>query len=125
MKKEFNRNDLAAIKRAAANIAPLAAKRDKLTEKIEKLMAEREDLNMQISYHNMPIQQMTGFNVEDLVERGVDKKFVLKYPDTIVPNLIPEVNEEEAVEVAEAYDERAEVDEVETAPADAPFNPIN
>lgn len=125
MKKEFNRNDLAAIKRAAANIAPLAAKRDKLTEKIEKLMAEREDLNMQISYHNMPIQQMTGFNVEDLVERGADKKFVLKYPDTIVPDLIPEVNEEEAVEVAEAYDERAEVDEVETAPADAPFNPIN
>ena len=125
MKKEFNRNDLAAIKRAAANIAPLAAKRDKLTEKIEKLMAEREDLNMQISYHNMPIQQMTGFNVEDLVERGTDKKFVLKYPDTIVPDLIPEVNEEEAVEVAEAYDERAEVDEVETAPADAPFNPIN
>ena len=125
MKKEFNRNDLAAIKRAAANIAPLAAKRDKLTEKIEKLMAEREDLNMQISYHNMPIQQMTGFNVEDLVERGIDKKFVLKYPDTIIPDLIPEVNEEEAVEVAEAYDERAEVDEVETTPADAPFNPIN
>ena len=125
MKKEFNRNDLAAIKRAAANIAPLAAKRDKLTEKIEKLMAEREDLNMQISYHNMPIQQMTGFNVEDLVERGTDKKFVLKYPDTIIPDLIPEVNEKEAVEVAEAYDERAEVDEVETAPADAPFNPIN
>ena len=125
MKKEFNRNDLAAIKRAAANIAPLAAKRDKLTEKIEKLIAEREDLNTQISYHNMPIQQMTGFNVEDLVERGADKKFVLKYPDTIVHDLIPEVNEEEAVEVAEAYDERAEVDEVETAPADAPFNPIN
>lgn len=125
MKKEFNRNDLAAIKRAAANIAPLAAKRDKLTEKIEKLVAEREDLNMQISYHNMPIQQMTGFNVEDLVERGTDKKFVLKYPDTIVPDLIPEVNEKEAAEVAEAYDERAEVDEVETTPADAPFNPIN
>lgn len=125
MKKEFNRNDLAAIKRAAASIAPLAAKRDKLTEKIEKLVAEREELNMQISLHNGPIQQITGYNVEDLVERSADKKFVLKYPDTIVPDLIPEVNEEEAAKVVEAYDERATVDEVETAPADALFNPLN
>lgn len=125
MKKEFNRNDLAAIKRAAANIAPLAAKRDKLTEKIDKLIAERENLNTQISYHNLPIQQITGFNVEDLVERGTDKKFVLKYPDTIIPDLIPEVNEEEVAQVVEAYDEKAAVDEVETAPANAPFNPLN
>lgn len=125
MKKEFNRNDLAAIKRAAANIAPLAAKRDKLTEKINKLTAERADLEMQISLHNGPIQQITGFNVEDLVERGTDKKFILKYPDTIVPDLIPEVNKEEAYEVLEAYDEKAEVDEIETVPAEAPFNPIN
>lgn len=125
MKKEFNRNDLAAIKRAAANIAPLAAKRDKLTEKIDKLVAERENLNTQISYHNLPIQQITGFNVEDLVERGADKKFVLKYPDTIIPDLIPEVNKEEVAQVVETYDETAAVDEVETAPADAPFNPLN
>lgn len=121
MKKELNRNDLAAIKRAAASIAPLAAKRDKLTEKIEKLVAERADLDTQISLHNGPIQQMTGFNVEDLVERSADKKFVFKYPDTI----IPEVNEEEAAEVVEAYDERAAVDEVETTPANAPFNPLD
>lgn len=117
MKKEFNRNDLAAIKRAAASIAPLAAKRDKLTEKIKKLMAERDDLEGQISLHNSPIQHMTGFNVEDLVERDADKKFVLKYPETIVPDLIPEVTE-----AVETIDETAVVDEVETAPADAPYN---
>ena len=38
MKTEFNRNDLAAIKRAAASIAPLVTKRDKLLEKREALM---------------------------------------------------------------------------------------
>lgn len=116
MKKEFNRNDLAAIKRAAASIAPLAAKRDKLTEKIDKLVAEREDLETQISFHNGPIQHMTGFNVEDLVERDADKKFVFKYPETIVPDFIPEV-----AEAVETIDETAVVDEVETAPADSPY----
>lgn len=116
MKKEFNRNDLAAIKRAAASIAPLAAKRDKLTEKIDKLVAERDDIEEQISFHNGPIQHMTGFNVEDLVERDADKKFVFKYPETIVPDLIPEVTE-----AVETIDETAVVDEVETAPADSPY----
>lgn len=117
MKKEFNRNDLAAIKRAAASIAPLTAKRDKLTEKINKLIAEREDLETKISFYNGPIQHMTGFNVEDLVERDEDKKFIFKYPETIVPDLIPEV-----AEAVEAIDETAVVEEVETAPADAPYN---
>lgn len=117
MKKEFNRNDLAAIKRAAASVAPLAAKRDKLTEKIDKLVAERADIETQIACHNGPIQHMTGFNVEDLVERDADKKFVFKYPETIVPDLIPEV-----AEAVETIDETAVVEEVETAPADAPFN---
>lgn len=116
MKKEFNRNDLAAIKRAAASIAPLAAKRDKLTEKINKLVAERDDIEEQISFHNGPIQHMTGYNVEDLVERDADKKFVFKYPETIVPDLIPEV-----AEAVETIDETAVVDEVETAPADSPY----
>ena len=119
MKKEFNRNDLAAIKRAAANIAPLATKRDKLTEKINKLLAEREDIESQISIYNNPIQHMTGFNVEDLVARNEDRKFVLKYPETIIPDLIPEVAEE-----IETIDEVV-VDEIETSPAEAPFNPIN
>lgn len=120
MKKEFNRNDLAAIKRAAASIAPLAAKRDKLTEKIDKLVAEREDIIMQISSHNLPIQNMTGFNVEDLVEKDADKKFVFKYPETIVPDLIPEI-----AEAVETIDELAVIEEVETTPAEAPFNPLN
>ncbi len=125
MKKEFNRNDLAAIKRAAASIAPLAAKRNKLTEKIDKIVAERADLDAQIALYNEPVQQITGFDVEDLVERGPDKKFMFKYPDTIIPDFIPEVNEKEVTETIEAYDERAVVDEVETAPDNAPFNPIN
>lgn len=120
MKKEFNRNDLAAIKRAAASIAPLAAKRDKLTEKINKLLVEREDIEEQISFYNGPVQHITGYNVEDLVVRGADKRFLFKYPDTIVPDFIPEVAEE-----VETIDETEVVDEVETTPAKAPYNPLN
>lgn len=117
MKKEFNRNELAAIKRAAASIGPLAAKRDKLTEKIDKLIADRDVIEQQIASYNTPIVNMTGYPVEDLVKKDTDGKFVFKYPDTIIPDLIPEV-----AEPVETIDETAVVDEVETAPADAPFN---
>ena len=117
MKKEFNRNDLAAIKRAAANIAPLAAKRDKITEKIEKLLKERAVFEEQIANYNSPTLNMTGYNVEDLVVRDEDKKFVFKYPETIIPNLITE-----DTEPVETIDETAVVEEVETAPAEAPID---
>lgn len=125
MKKEFNRNDLAAIKRAAASIAPLAAKRDKLLIKRTELQKQIDELQGRINLFNIPIKEMTGYNAEDLVERKADNTFALKYPDTIIPDLIPEVNEEEAAEAVEAYDERATVDEVETTPANAPFNPLD
>lgn len=125
MKKEFNRNDLAAIKRAAASIAPLAAKRDKLIAKRDEVVAQIVDIEQRINSFNFPVVQMTGCTAEDLVTKDVDGKFIFRYPDTIIPDLIPEVKEEEVAEVVEAYDERAAVDEVETAPADAPFNPLN
>lgn len=119
MKKEFNRNDLAAIKRAAASIAPLAAKRDKILAKRALLQMELDDLNGRINLFNMPIKEMTGYNAEELVERK-DGTYVLRYPDTIVPEEVP-VNYEPAANVAD-IDDTEKVDEVETAPADAPFD---
>ena len=117
MKKEFNRNDLAAIKRAAASIAPLAAKRDKLFIKRTELQRQIDEIQGRINLYNIPIKDMTGYNAEDLVDRRADGTYVLKYPDTIVPDLIPEV-----AETVETIDETAVVEEIETAPTDAPHN---
>lgn len=85
MKKEFNRNDLAAIKRAAASIAPLAAKRDKIIAKRMALQKDLDDVQSRINLFNIPIKEMTGYNAEELVERKQDGALVLKYPETIVP----------------------------------------
>ena len=122
MKKEFNRNDLAAIKRAAASIAPLAAKRDKLLEKRDALNIQIEGIQNVINSFNIPIKEMTGYGADDLVVKDDNNKFVFRFPDTIIP---PEVNFEAMEETAAAMDDTAVVDEVETSPADAPFNPIN
>lgn len=120
MKTEFNRNDLAAIKRAAASIAPLATKRDKLLEKREALNVQIESIQNVINSFNIPVKDMTGYGVEELVVRDNNNKFVFRFPDTIIPpKSVDEVIENEAI------DETAVVDEVATAPADAPFNPIN
>lgn len=122
MKKEFSRNDLAAIKRAAASIAPLATKRDKLLEKRDALNVEIERIQSTINSFNVPIKDMTGYGADDLIVKDSNNKFVFRYPDTIIP---PEINFEAMRETAEAIDETAVVDEIETAPANAPFNPIN
>ena len=90
MKKEFNRNDLAAIKRAAASTAPLIAKRNKLLLKKMELQSQIDDLQNRIDLFNMPIKEMTGYNAEELVERKADNSFALKYPDTIIPEVAPE-----------------------------------
>lgn len=116
MKKEFNRNDLAAIKRAAASIAPLTIKRDKLLTKRWEIQKQIDETQGQINLFNIPIKEMTGYNAEDLVTKDDNKKLIFKYPDTIVPDLIPE-----AIEEVETIDETAVVDEVETAPADSPY----
>ena len=65
---------------------------------------------------------MTGYGADDLVVKDDNNKFVFRFPDTIIP---PEINFKAMEETAVAIDDTAVVDEVETSPADAPFNPIN
>lgn len=122
MKKEFNRNDLAAIKRAAASIAPLAAKRDKLIEKRDALNTQIESIQSVINSFNIPIKEMTGYGADDLIVKDDNGKFVFRFPDTIIP---PEINFKAMEETVTAIDDTAVVDEVETSPAEAPFNPLN
>lgn len=122
MKTEFSRSDIAAIKRAAASIIPLTTKRDKLLEKRDAINIQIEEIQNTINNFNVPIKAMTGYGADTLVVKDEDNKFVFRYPDTIIPC---EINFEEMEKTAEAMDETAVVDEIETTPAEAPFNPIN
>jgi hypothetical protein len=119
MKKEFNRNEIAAIKRAAANVKPMANKRARIIEKINALFAEKEAIEEQIKYLNAPIEYITGYTAEDIITYDETGKPILKYPETIIPNIIDEETKE--VEV----DDTEKVDEIQSTPAQAPFNPIN
>lgn len=104
MKTEFSKFEIAAIKRTAQTCAGMIAKFDKLSEKIATLQAEKDKTKQIIDQWDAPIVAMTGYHIMDLVEKekvktGVDKdgndisgsKWVLKYPETVVP-CEPEIN---------------------------------
>lgn len=103
MKTEFSKFEIAAIKRTAQNCAGMIAKFEKLSEKIATLQAEKESVERQIAQWDSPIVEMTGSHVMDLVRKeryqaGTDKtgapiygtKWVLKYPETIIPPSTPQ-----------------------------------
>lgn len=112
--KEFSKFEIATIKRTAQNVAPLVRRKTKIKEQIAKLQEEYDLLNTQQLQWEQAIITMTGgYTTEDLVEKvvettsSVDKdgnpvkmtKYVLKYPDTVVP-----VQEEVQEEVKESED---------------------
>jgi hypothetical protein len=101
--KEFSKFEIATIKRTAQNVAPLVRRKTKIKEQIAKLQEEYDLLNTQQLQWEQAIVTMTGgYTTEDLVEKvvettsSVDKdgnpvkitKYVLKYPDTVVPTPI-------------------------------------
>lgn len=106
--KTFSKFEIAAIKRTAQNVNQLVTKKNKLKEKIAALQEEYDSyVNTQEAYE-APIKALTGYGTEDLVNKVVETttdkdgkpikivKWVLKYPDTIVPpveetELIPQV----------------------------------
>jgi hypothetical protein len=106
--KEFSKFEIATIKRTAQNVAPLVRRKTKIKEQIAKLQEEYDLLNTQQLQWEQAIVTMTGgYTTEDLVDKviettnSVDKdgnpikvtKYVLKYPDTVVPVQV-EVQEE-------------------------------
>lgn len=112
--KEFSKFEIATIKRTAQNVAPLVRRKNKIKEKMDELYAELQQLETQQTQWEQAIVTMTGgYTTEDLVEKvvettsSVDKdgnpvkvtKYVLKYPDTVVP-----VQEEVQEEVKESED---------------------
>lgn len=111
--KEFSKFEIATIKRTAQNVAPLVRRKTKIKEQIAKLQEEYDLLNTQQLQWEQAIVTMTGgYTTEDLVEKvvettnSVDKdgnpvkmtKYVLKYPDTVIPVPTTVVPEQEEVQ---------------------------
>lgn len=139
MEKKLNQMQLGIVKRIAQNVNGNFEKVAKLNEKIEALVEERDTLQTMIDEMEAPVVRMTGgYKSTDLYDKvivpqfnedGTPKvnektgyqvkttKYVLKYPDTILPPVVEEPVEE-TVEAAPA--EEAE-ETVVTDPSESVF----
>ena len=112
--KEFSKFQVATLKRVAQSVSPLVRAKEKLVNQITECEQELKSIQAQIDAFQGPIKEMTGgYTTEDLVVREVsvtdklDKegkpvkvtKWVLRYPDTVVP---VEQEEQEVPEEAES-----------------------
>ena len=103
--KILNARELASVKRVAQNVDANYQKVLRLNKKIEELTAEKNDLQEEIDGWEAPVIRKTGYRSTDLIEKVIvpqvnedgtpktDKegrqlkatKFVLRYPETILP----------------------------------------
>lgn len=99
--RKFNKFEIATIKRTAQNVSLMVSKRNKLRKKIQELQEECDILEDTIEQYEAPIISMTnGYKTEDLVNKVIEStntvgkdgkpikitKYVLKYPETIIPD---------------------------------------
>lgn len=135
--KKFSKFEIATIKRTAQSVNPMVSKKAKLKEQIEALQAEYDQLDTIQEQYEASIKTMTGgYGTEDLVEKviettsAVDKngkpikitKYVLKYPETVIP--VAAENIEGAI--IEQVDDTETAPEVEVkAGEETPIDPIN
>ena len=98
--KKFTKFEIATIKRTAQNVSPMVSKKRKIAAQMIALKEEYDNLTKMQEQYEASIRTMTsGFSTEDLVNKVVETtnsldkngnpikvtKFVLKYPDTVVP----------------------------------------
>ena len=98
--KELSKFEIAAIRRTAQNVNAMVTKKTKLKEKIDALQAEYDQIEEAQEQFEVPIRRMTGgYGTEDLIVKVIEDtgkldkdgkpvklaKYVLKYPDTILP----------------------------------------
>lgn len=117
MEKKLNQMQLGIVKRIAQNVNGNFEKVTKLNEKIAALVEERDTLQTMIDEMEAPVVRMTGgYKSTDLYDKvivpqfnedGTPKvnektgyqikttKYILKYPDTLLPPV-----KEETIEVA-------------------------
>ena len=118
MEKKFSKIEIAVIKRTAQNVNQFVTKKEKLNNKIAELEAEKAQLQTFIDSFQDPIKEMTGgYTTEDLVVKEsvntgkldsktgkeiIQTRFVLKYPETVIPvETSTEAASEEHNEVSE------------------------
>lgn len=116
MKKEFTTRDIARWKRLAEACYADTVKRDKLVSKITDLQKELESVNARIDLNQATVKMDTNgfttddiFNREIIVSEKVDKngypiktpKYVLKYPETIIPPVVPQAAVETREEISD------------------------
>ena len=134
--RKFSKFEIATIKRTAQSVNPMVSKKAKLKEQIDALQTEYDKLNTMQEQYEASIKTMTGgYGTEDLVDKviettsAVDKngkpikvtKYVLKYPETVIPVAAEEIEGMTASEV----DDTAVVEEVETPKdAETPVSPF-
>lgn len=127
MEKKFSKLQIAAIKRTAQNVAQFTTKKERLDAKIAELEAEKKSLQPMIDAFQGPIKEMTGgYTTEDLVQREVIKtgkldsktgkeiiqtRFVLKYPETVIPPVQTQAPQEPAEMPEEEFKARVEQEE--------------
>ena len=99
--KQFSNFEKAAIKRTAQNVDKFVTKKYKLAEQINKLQEEYDTIAKMQEEWEAPIVSMTGYTTEELVSKQEviltakdgkttkTYKFVLKYPETVVPPTNP------------------------------------
>ena len=138
--KKFSKFEIATIKRTAQNVNPMVSRKAKIKEQINALQAEYEQLDTMQEQYEASIKTMTGgYSAEDLVEKviettgAVDKngkpvkvtKYVLKYPETVIP-VTAEETEGMTTTAVDDTDKAPEVEVKvdEEAPID-PTNPFN
>ena len=153
MEKKLNQTQLGIVKRIAQNVNGNFEKVAKLNEKIAALIEERDTLQIMIDEMEAPVIRITGgYKSTDLYDKVIvpqfnedgtpklnDKtgyqikttKYVLKYPDTILPveekdefsnGICEPVIAEETVEAPVMDAESAEEVETPTMEDAAPFS---
>ena len=134
--RKFSKFEIATIKRTAQSVNPMVSKKAKIKEQIDALQAEYDQLNTMQEQYEASSKTMTGgYGTEDLVDKviettsAVDKngkpikvtKYVLKYPETVIPIAAEEIEDMTAAEV----DETAVVEGIETPKdAETPVSPF-
>lgn len=124
MEKKFTKIEIAVIKRTAQNVSQFVNKKAKIDAKIAELESEKAMLQPIIESFQGPIREMTGgYTTEDLVNREVvhtgkidsktgkeimQTRFVLKYPETVIPAAADEEVKEAEDIPTEAVEEQAE-----------------
>ena len=100
-KTKFTKFQIAQLKRTAQNVSQMVRRKETIVKSLNELNAELLQIQAQIDGWQAPIKMVFGgYTTEDLVEKQVTDtgktdpktgkpikvtKFVLKYPDTIIP----------------------------------------